>query len=183
MTRYVAFLRAINVGGNRKVPMGDLSVQLAALGLHGIATYINSGNVIFESRGINPAELERRIEVQLQQAFGFDVPTLVRTADELAAVNAADPFGAAADHEDATVYVAFLRTVPDADHVRQLDIYQSDIDTLQVEGRHVFWLRRRDLGESAITLDRLERALGTQATIRNMTTLARMVDKFNIASA
>ncbi|MEZ4518545.1 MAG: DUF1697 domain-containing protein [Chloroflexota bacterium] len=108
MTRYVAFLRAVNVG-NRQMKMERLREQLELLGLENVATYIASGNAIFETDTDDIPALERRIEAQLEEGFGFDVPTLIRTEDELIAVANTQPFGAAADHDEAVVYVAFLR--------------------------------------------------------------------------
>ena len=179
MNHYVAFLRAVNVG-RRQVKMDELRKQLESLGLENVSTYIASGNALFESAETDTAVLERRIEERLQDTFGFDVPTLIRPASDVAVLAAADPFGAAAEHDDAIVYVGFLRAAPGEDRLPYLLEYQSEIDTFHLDGRHLFWLRRRDLGESAITNDRIERALGTVSTVRNTSTLRKMADKFNL---
>lgn len=181
MNYYVAFFRAVNVG-RRQVNMGQLRAELESLGLRNVSTYIASGNALFEADETDTAVLERRIEERLQDAFGFDVPTLIRPATDLPALAAADPFGAAAAHADAIVYVAFLRDAPTADSLAGLQAYESEIDTLHLDGRHLFWLRRRDLGESAISNDRIERALGTTSTVRNTSTLRKMVDKYKPAA-
>lgn len=179
---YVAFFRAVNVG-RRQVNMANLRAQLEALGLQKVQTYIASGNALFESAKADTAALERQIEDHLEQALGFDVPTLIRSAGQLPALAAADPFGAAATHPDAIVYVGFLREAPSADQFAKLREYESAIDKLHLDGRELFWLRRRDLGESAITNDRIERALGTQSTVRNTSTLRKMVAKYGLGPA
>lgn len=179
LNHYAAFFRAVNVG-RRQVNMGELRTHLESLGLQNVSTYIASGNALFESAETDTAALERRIEERLQDAFGFDVPTLIRSASELPVLAAADPFGSAAKHDDAIVYIAFLRDALGEDRLPKLLEYQSEIDTFHLDGRHLFWLRRRDLGESAITNDRIERALGTTSTVRNTSTLRKMVDKFKL---
>ena len=78
MTRYFAFLRAINVGG-RFVKMDKLRQQFELIGLSNVQTYIQSGNAIFDTADTNIAELERKIEEQLQAELGYHVPTLIRT--------------------------------------------------------------------------------------------------------
>jgi uncharacterized protein (DUF1697 family) len=88
---YIAFLRAVNVGG-RKVEMARLREVLAGLGLGSVRTYIASGNAFFTSPGTDPAALAGRIEAALADAFGFPIPTILRTVPELAAELAASPF-------------------------------------------------------------------------------------------
>jgi uncharacterized protein (DUF1697 family) len=177
MTRYLAFLRGINVGGHRKIVMANLRAAVAALGCTEVESFIQSGNVIFTSDHNDAAVLEHRLEDQIRQVFGFDVPAMVRTAEEVVAVVGAEPFGTAADHPEATVYIGFLQQPASVDGSAILRGYQGPIDTVHVAGRHVYWLRRRDLGESVVTLDRVEKALATAATFRNQVTLRKLVAK------
>lgn len=178
MTRYTAFLRAINVGGHHKIKMADLRDQLEAIDLQNVATLIASGNVVFDAPESDPATLEQRIEAQLAEANGFEVPTFVRTAEEVVALATADPFGPEANHDDATVYVGFLRPAPDPEQIAALMALQNPVDTFHMNGPHVYWLRRRDRGESVIDNARLEKMLGVEATLRNMNTLRKLVDRF-----
>src|SRR5438874_9114515 len=90
MTRYIAFLRAINVGG-RTIKMETLRQHFEALGLTKVETFINSGNVIFEARAAKTGNLEKKIEAQLRQMMGYDVAAFVRTPAELAAIAAYQP--------------------------------------------------------------------------------------------
>lgn len=177
MTQYFAFLRAINVGG-RRMKMADLRATLEAMALEDVQTLIASGNVVFESAEGTTADLERRIEAQLEESFGFEVATMVRTADQLVAAVDYRPFGKAADHPDANRYISFLREEPDADRIQQLLAHQNDVDHFAINGPHLYWLRRLDMGESAVTNAFFERTLGVTATNRNVTTLNKMIDKF-----
>ena len=110
MHRAVALLRGINVGGHR-VAMADLRRHFEALGLAHVATFIASGNVIFDLPAGNPAALERRIEKHLEKALGFAVPTYIRTVDELREAVDAVPFPKVLATD--SLYVNFLRTEPD----------------------------------------------------------------------
>ena len=91
MTRYIAFLRAINVGG-RTVKMDELRTLFAAMGFAGVETFIASGNVIFAADHSDAAALQQRIEGELNQALGYAVATFLRTDAEVAAVARYAPF-------------------------------------------------------------------------------------------
>src|SRR5262252_1044996 len=94
MPRFVAFLRAINVGGH-VVTMAKLRKEFEALGLQDVETFIASGNVIFTSRSTDLAALEKKIESRLRTSLGYEVATFVRTAEEVAALAEYKPFDAA----------------------------------------------------------------------------------------
>src|SRR5438045_4946943 len=104
MTRYIAFLRAINVGGHT-VKMDSLRKLFEELEFANVETFIASGNVIFEAAAENAQALERQIEGHLKQSLGYNVATFIRSASELAAVAQYQPFP---DADGGTVYVAFL---------------------------------------------------------------------------
>ncbi|MDH6139036.1 MULTISPECIES: DUF1697 domain-containing protein [Kitasatospora] len=108
MTTWVALLRAVNVPG-RQVRMERLRALFAELGLAGVRSYIQSGNVFFQDpAGRDRAELARVISAHLREALGFRVPVLLRTVEELAAVVEADPFRGVPVTEDVRLCVAFL---------------------------------------------------------------------------
>ena len=107
MPRYVAFLRAINVGGH-VVKMNVLREQFEALGFADVETFIASGNVLFSSRAKTVAALERKIEGRLKAALGYEVATFVRTCDEVSAMAAYAPFPPAMVRTAVSVWVGFL---------------------------------------------------------------------------
>ncbi|HEY4375739.1 MAG TPA: DUF1697 domain-containing protein [Acidimicrobiales bacterium] len=104
---YFGFLRAVNVG-KRRVVMADLRTELADLGLDDVGTFINSGNVIFRSSA-RAATVERQIEQRLHEWLGFEVETFVRTASELRAVLAHQPFHGFEPGNGPIVQVGFVR--------------------------------------------------------------------------
>ncbi|MFG2845110.1 DUF1697 domain-containing protein [Kitasatospora sp. NPDC048296] len=110
-TTYIAFLRAINVGG-RTVRMERLRALFAELGLANVRSYIQSGNVFFDTdgpdRATDRAALTRRIEEHLERALGYPVPVMLRTVDEVAGLLAAEPFRGVEVTPDVRLVVAFL---------------------------------------------------------------------------
>ncbi|HEX2091694.1 MAG TPA: DUF1697 domain-containing protein [Longimicrobiaceae bacterium] len=179
MQRYVAFLRAINVGGHT-VKMDRLRGLFGELGLAGVETFIASGNVIFETAEGDLQGLERRIERHLRQALGYEVATFIRSASELTAIAAHRPFPAS-ETEGALLYVALLPSPPDDEALRRLLAFRSEVDDFHVHGREVYWLCRKKTSESAFSGALLERALGMPATLRNVTTLRKLADRYGRA--
>lgn len=176
MPRYVAFLRAINVGGH-VVTMDRLRREFESLALDGVETFIASGNVIFSSRGA-AAALEKRIEAKLAAALGYEVATMLRTDSEVAALAALRPFPEAAMKKAAGLYVAFLERAPGKSAERTIAGLRNDIDDLHLEGRELFWLCRARSSDSKFSNAVLEKALGLKSTMRNVNTLQRLAAKY-----
>ncbi|MGQ0603948.1 MAG: DUF1697 domain-containing protein [Anaerolineales bacterium] len=175
MTRYLAFLRAINVGGH-VVKMETLRRLFEALGFANVETFIASGNVIFESPARNAATLEHKIEKELETALGYAVATFLRSPTELAAIAQHHPFGKL--KADEVVYVAFARAAPNAAARAALKALNNPAHTFHLNGREVYWLRRRQLDDGKYSGATLERALAAPATVRNMTTVEKMAAKY-----
>ena len=141
MSRYIAFLRAINVGGHT-VKMDVLRQLFEALGFTNVETFIASGNVIFETSAKNVRALERQIEQQLHAVLGYEVATFIRTDAELTAIANYQPFTPSALKMAQALNVAFLADVLDAASQRKLLALKTDIDDFHVHGREVYWLCR-----------------------------------------
>ncbi|HEY4378174.1 MAG TPA: DUF1697 domain-containing protein, partial [Acidimicrobiales bacterium] len=137
MTTYFGFLRAVNVG-KRRVVMADLRTELADLGFDDVATFINSGNVIFRSSA-RAATVERQIEERLHEWLGFEVETFVRTASELRAVLAHQPFDGFEPGNGPTVQVGFGRGKLSSTAAAAVEGLSTDYDHLHVHGRDVYW--------------------------------------------
>ncbi len=174
MSRYVALLRAINVGGHT-VKMDALRGLFSEVGLADVTTFIASGNVLFDADAAGAA-LERRIEAHLGQALGYEVVTFVRSAAELAAVAAHRPFSAAALEAAFGLMIVFLKAPPPDAAVARLLAYRRDSDDFAVHGREVYWLRHTQQSETRFTAATLERALGGPATARNITTVRKLAE-------
>jgi uncharacterized protein (DUF1697 family) len=169
--RYVALLRAINVGGHT-VKMERLRAEFEALRLRDVSTFIASGNVLFSAPAPEPVELEARIERRLEKSLGFPVATFLRTPDELQAIVRDEPFadrGAAA-----TLWVGFIKSDVAADARDRLLALRGELDEFEVRGREAFWLRRERSMAQLVTGARIDRALGSATTFRNVTTVRKL---------
>jgi len=179
MPKYVAFLRAINVGGHT-VKMDYLRGLFEAAGFAKVETFIASGNVVFDTRSKNTQALEQKIERHLRKILGYEVRTFVRDTSELVAVANYKPFNetelSAAGN---TLYVGFLPEEPSSEAKRKLLLVSSATDEFAVHGREVYWLCRTSFSESTVSGALLEKTLGLSATFRNVNTVRRIAAKYS----
>ena len=179
MQRYIAFLRGINVGGHN-VKMETLRSAFAALGFANVATFIASGNIIFEAHANNAYALEQRIEEHLLQTLGYDVPTFIRSVNELAAIASYQAFPLAdVELSASSLYVVFLRMVP-PDAVREkLVTLSTPSDDFHQHEREIYWLCRTRLSESPLfSGGLLEKTVNVPLTMRNITTVRKLAAKY-----
>lgn len=172
MTRHVAFLRAINVGG-RRVTMDRLVEVVAGLGYDDVSTHIASGNVLFTTRKGRTA-VERELEAALAGALGFEVPAFVRSQAELAAVVGAEPFAVPEGH---THLVAFLREQPSAEVATAVEALANPTDDLVVAGDVVHWHIHGPSMASSIKDSAWKRTGLGPLTTRNITMLRKLSTK------
>lgn len=181
MPRYVAFLRAINVGGHT-VKMDELRRLFEDFGLARVETFIASGNVIFESRR-TATKLAGEIESGLRQALGYEVATFLRTVAEVAAVAGHEPFDASRMAAAAALNVGFLAAPLMREAERRLMGFKTDVDDFHAHGREVYWLCRKRQSESTFSNVAMEKALGVRATFRGINTVRRLAAKYPPADA
>lgn len=178
MPKYIAFLRAINVGGHT-VKMDHLRSLFETMGFAQVETFIASGNVIFDSPNLNSQALESQIEATLHKALGYAVATFIRSTAELAAVANHQPFAdKALNDKDSGLYVSFTATAPDAAAQQKLLAFTSSIDSFHIHGREVYWLCRIKISESTFSGKMLEKAIGMPATMRNISTVKKLAAKY-----
>lgn len=174
MPTYVAFLRAINLGRTRKLPMADVRECLEEAGYDGVATHIQTGNVLLRS----PLRSRGRLETALEQVFarktGFEVPTMVTTPAELAATYAAAlEVGARAERR----YVSFLKQQPSAEAALLIDAWDAPGEGARVLGRTVHWWIDHPSRAARLSNAFLERHTGP-ATTRDLKVVAALVQKW-----
>jgi uncharacterized protein (DUF1697 family) len=178
MPRYIAFLRAINVGGH-VVKMDYLRKLFEALGFEHVESFIASGNVIFDAPEASGEKLEKQIERHLRQALGYEVATFLRSPAELEAIASYKPFAASEiNAEGRSLNIAFLAAPPVSEARDKLLALRNDIDAFAVHEREVYWLRRPPISESRFTGAMLEKTLGMPATVRNVTTVRKLAAKY-----
>ena len=171
--RLVAFLRAFNVGGH-VVRMDELRRVFESLKLRNVETFIASGNVLFEGGVSDAARLEQRIERALAQALRYDVGAFIRSTEELAGIAAYRPFGAG-EPAGSKLSVVFLKSAPDPAMQRNIETLRVATDDFHVHGREVYWLCRGGRMSESPVGARFGKVLGTNGTMRNVTTIRKLV--------
>lgn len=177
MPKYVAFLRAINVGG-RTVKMGHLRSLFEAMGFSNVETFIASGNVIFDSKSKSTKALESKIERNLHDSLGYKVATFIRSISELATVARYKPFHDS-DEDGNVLYIGFVADRPGDESKQRLLSFTTEVDDFHVDGREVYWLCRKKLGESDFPGTKFEKTLGMPATLRNSNTVVKIASKYS----
>jgi len=177
MTKHIAFLRAINVGG-RNVKMDLLREIFESMGFSNVETFIASGNVIFESKSKNMDALANKIEKGLEESLGFEVATFIRSDSELASVANYKPFPKPKMDSAAAINVAFLSKPLDVGSKKLLMTLKSDIDDFHVHGREIYWLCLVKQSESKFSNNLLEKTLGVKSTLRGLNTIKKMAEKY-----
>jgi uncharacterized protein (DUF1697 family) len=177
MTRYVAFLRGINVAGHQNVKMTDLRLRIADLGFDNVSTFRASGNIRFDTTAANSDRVRAQMERELGAMFGGPVEVLMRSAPELEEIVRLDPFSNPS-HRGATPYVTFV-----AKPIRGLPLLpvlspKSDVEVFLARGRDVFsWgLQTPDHHHGFPNLF-VERLVKQPATTRNWSTVTGVVSR------
>jgi uncharacterized protein (DUF1697 family) len=177
MSRYVAFLRGMNLGG-RRIANDDLRAAFEALELSGVETFRASGNVVFDGPdGIGGPDVSARIEAGLADALGYEVPVFLRSCGQVAAIAARGPFPAAQVKASAgKLQVALLPDAPGKLVRREALGMATGEDRLAIEGAELFWLPSGGISESDLDLKTLESELGPW-TMRTMGTIEQIAAK------
>lgn len=176
MTRYVAFLRGINLG-SRRVKMTELRAHVDELELTNVGTFLASGNVIFDRADARPEELQEELEAHLEKRLGFSTEVYLRSMAELDRLATTEGIDRARE-DGFTPYVTFLRSEAGEEVRRALARLNGPDDRFDVLGREVIWYRKGRLTDSDITTSDLEAAMGRDQTRRKLTTVERILKKF-----
>ncbi|HKJ38790.1 MAG TPA: DUF1697 domain-containing protein [Anaerolineales bacterium] len=177
MTKHIAFLRAINVGG-RNVKMDRLREIFESMGFSNVETFIASGNVIFESKSKDVDGLVKKIEKGLNESLGFEVATFIRSDSELAGIADYKPFPKSQMDSAAALNVAFLAQPLDTKSKKLLMTLKTDIDDFHVHGQEVYWLCLKKQSESKFSNAIFEKTLGVKSTFRGINTIKKMAYKY-----
>lgn len=178
MTRFVAFLRGMNLG-NRRLKNPELKAEFEQLGFEQVATFRASGNVVFEVGGrAGEASLAKKIEAGLAGGLGYDVPVFLRSAAEVTIIAGQQPFPKKrVEASKGKVQVSLLARAPSAKARKDVLALGSEEDLLAIEGRELYWLPGGGLLESELDLKAIEQALGKD-TRRTMGTIEQIAAKY-----
>ena len=172
---YIAFLRGINVGGNHKVPMADLRNIMTDLGYENVKTILNSGNVVFDCRQTNLPTIEATLEAQLSEAFGFPIPVILRTKNEITDLVRDNPFEKIEMHSDLRLYVSFLKTEPNVSISVPYISDDSSFQILEVRNCDVVSMLDLSKGKTVNGMNDLEKLFGKNITTRNWNTIIKVL--------
>ncbi|MFG2221601.1 DUF1697 domain-containing protein [Streptomyces sp. NPDC048644] len=175
MSRQIALLRGINVGGHRPFPKAAQQALAESLGFREVSVLLQTGNIVFADPGTPPGETARIIQDRISADLGFSVPVTVRTRDELAATVAANPFPQAVAVPK-SLHVTFLSDVPaDVSRLEALDLGSYAPDRFRLIGRELYLWCPDGIGRSRLA-DAVSRApLGVTATARNWNTVNKIL--------
>ena len=178
MDRYVAFLRGMNLGG-RRIKNEELRRHFEEMGLEEVATFRASGNVVFAtSTREAEGKVAQRIEAELGERLGYEVPVFLRSLEEVAAIAGREPFDAkAVARSKGKLQVSFLGKKPSAAAQKKALAAGTEEDLLAIEGRELYWLPSGGISESDLDWKPIEAALGS-GTIRTMGTIKQIAAKY-----
>ena len=167
-------LRGINIGSRRRVPMADLRALFTDAGYGDVQTYVQSGNVVLDAPA-GGAELEREAAALISSRFGFEVPVVVRTARQLAAVVKRNPLGDVAI-EPKRYQVSFLTGKPSVSVVRALEEAAVGEERVVCHGREIYAWHPDGVARSKLWNALASQGLGVTATARNWTTVLAILE-------
>lgn len=171
MTIYISLLRGINVGGHNKIKMVDLRLLYETMGLEKVQSYIQSGNVLFESDE-DAKPLSRRIEQGIKDTFELTVPVIIRTSTELTRIIGNCPYRVDELSVGESIQLSLLAELPSQEGLNHLHKYQSDVDEYQIAGKEIYLHFRQSIRNSKLAVQ-LQK-LGVPSTVRNWKTINKL---------
>jgi len=176
MITYVAFLRAINVGGQKLIKMEVLRQIFESLGLKNVRTYIQSGNIIFDSTSTNSTALTRKIEKKLKDVTGHEVTVILRELSEIEGLVKQNPFAKIKPGSDAVLFVVFLSAMPATKPNVPFVSKPENLEVLTIKDGAAFVVsRRKKNGLFGYPNNFVEKRLGVSGTTRNWSTVNKIV--------
>jgi len=173
MPAYIALIRGINVGGNKKVPMEKLRGLCERLGCERVQTYIQSGNVVFQEKR-TAEELAVKIEAEIAREFGFTASVILRTTQELERAMGNSPFSKQSKRYPDRVFIAFLSDAPKAEAAKRLEALATKDEQVRCLGKEVHMWYENGIGRAKLNGSVVERVLAVRATARNWNTCNKL---------
>lgn len=174
MHTYISLLRGINVSGQKPVRMLELKMLYETLGFAQVVTYVQSGNVVFDSIETDRSMIAARIETGIHQAFGFQVPVFVRDGMDFQRITTGNPFLRRKEVSVERLYVTFLSAPGGETVFDNLDIQVATADEFQISGSEIYLYCPGGYGKTVLSNNFFERKLGQLATTRNWKTITAL---------
>ena len=179
MATFISLLRGINVSGQKSIRMAEITHLYETLGFNNIQTYLQSGNIVFESEELGGSNLVERIERKIEKSFGYHVPVFVRTLTDFQHIVNHNPFLRDRNEDPANLYVTFLYSLPKKELVNLLTAQVSEEDKFIPGEKEIYLFCVHGYGKTKLTNNYFEKKLFVSATTRNWNTVNAL---FKIAS-
>ncbi len=173
MKIYIALLRGINVGGSNVLPMKELKTLLESLDLQNVKTYIQSGNVVFQSTETNASWLSRQISAEIEKSHSFEPQVLLLELEEMEKAIESNPFPEA-ESEPKSLHVNFLASVPENPDLKALEALRKESERFDLKGNAFYLYAPDGVGRSKLAAN-AERLLGVSMTGRNWRTVCEIM--------
>lgn len=181
--RYIALIRAINVGGHRKVKMKDLREMFIEMGIEQVRTYIQSGNVIFNSDITDAHALSREIENEIRKAFGHEVIVIIRTPEQLHYLIENNPF-ARKNHQPYMLYVTFFKHDVSPEKQEEIRNLTNDIEMYRFQKGELFSLIDKQTEQKVyFSNNYIENIAGQLGTTRNWNSVNKIYELAKVSTA
>jgi len=171
MNTFISMLRGINVSGQKKIRMVELKDLYESLNLVNVETYVQSGNVVFDTAEGDASKLAELIEAQIEKAFGYTVPTFIRDASDFQRIIEGNPFLKKRDEDPARLYVTFLYSAPSESKLSNLAIPTGEAAEFSIGDKEAFLFCPNGYGRTKLSNSFFERNLDVPATTRNWKTV------------
>jgi len=176
MPIYISMLRGINVAGHKQVKMAALQAAFEALEFEQVRTYIQSGNVVFKAANSSPLNLSRKIEGKILDEFGFAVPVITRTSEEMGGAIRTNPFLKENGIDLSKLHVTFLSDIPAPAALKTLESLTVKPDQFRASGREIYLYCPNGYGNTKLSNNALEKVLSLSATTRNWNTVNKLYE-------
>lgn len=174
MTTYIALIRAINVGGHRKIKMKDLRKMFMSMGFENVKTYIQSGNVVFSSPETDSAKLAGNIESEILNHFGHDVDAIIRTPEHFKVLTESNPFRKELAPPFMLYVTFFKKSIPKARQQEFITI-SNDIEEYKFTNGELFSLINKKSGQKELFSNNyVEKIAGVSGTTRNWNSVMKI---------
>jgi len=171
MKTYISLLRGINVSGQKKILMADLKALYEGLGFSNVKTYIQSGNVVFNYKETAPSKLQELIFDKIENHYGFEVPNLILTPNEVKEALNNNPY----QHIEKP-YFTFLSELPSQENIDELSKFSFDNEFFELKEKVIYSHYPNGAGRAKMTLNFFEKKLKVNATARNLRTTTKLLE-------
>ncbi len=172
----ISMLRGVNLGPHNRIKMDALRALYESLKLENVRTYVQSGNVIFQTKEKNVAGLAKKIQNAFEEEFGFRSDVILRTTDELRQAIAANPFAKRRDVEPGKLLITFLAAEPDTEAHSVLLGFKAHPEELHLKGRELYIYFPNGAGKSKLPWSSVAKLLKTTGTARNLNSATKMLE-------